>query len=163
MIDSEGKGYRLSGPRFRGCGGRDGLNRHSWLRRGVHFCRARRDGRGILTSVLGYFPARRTQIPTLAPRRAIYVVIPMTAVRSCGVRFGKAIIGCLTRVDRHYKDDEKRCQALPSKWVLVFGRVGSCTPAPFIDGHGSKQSAPHCDPLSKNRGCCKNHTQSAVK
>src|ERR1700731_2707723 len=111
LIDSEGKGYRLSGPRFRGCGGRDGLNRHSWLRRGVHFCRARRDGRGILTSVLGYFPARRTQIPTLAPRRAIYVVIPMTAVRSCSVRFGKAIIGCLTRVDRHYKDDEKRCQA----------------------------------------------------
>ena len=73
---------------------------------GVHFCRARRDGRGILTSVLGYFPARRTQVPTLAPRRAIYVVIPMTAVRSCGVRFGKAIIGCLTRVDRHYTTRE---------------------------------------------------------
>jgi hypothetical protein len=30
---------------------------------------------------------------------AIYVVIPMTAVRSCSVRFGKAIIGCPTRVD----------------------------------------------------------------
>ena len=92
LIKSEGKGYRLSGPRFCGCDGFDRLNRYSWLRGGVHFCRARRDGRGILTSVLGYFPARRTQVPTLAPRRAIYVVIPMTAVRSCSVRFGKAII-----------------------------------------------------------------------
>ena len=80
------------------------LPRLRWLRwvepafvapAGVHFCRARRDGRGILTSVLGYFPARRTQIPTLAPRRAIFVVIPMTAVRSCSVRFGKAIVGYL--------------------------------------------------------------------
>src|SRR6202035_4905223 len=95
LIDSEGKGNRLSGPHFRGCDGFDGVNRHSWLRRGVHFCPAMRDGRGILTSVLGYFPARRTQVPTRAPRRAIYVVIPMTAVRSCSVRFGKAIIGCL--------------------------------------------------------------------
>ena len=62
-----------------------------------------------MTSVLGYVPARRTQIPTLAACRAIYVVIPMTAVRSCSVRFGKTIIGCVARVDRHYKDGEKRC------------------------------------------------------